>query len=68
MRLLPFSESPNTPGVLLNEIIPAHRVGESDAIEEACATLIAGLGRIKRVGAGWEDKVAFLKFYTSKKR
>jgi hypothetical protein len=68
VRLLPPSESPNTPGVVISEIIPPHRVGEPGAVEEACATLIAGLGKMKRVGAGWEDKVAFLEFYGSKRR
>jgi hypothetical protein len=38
-----------------------------DILSEACATLIAQIGKMKRTGMGWEDKVAFLDFYRSKK-
>ena len=37
-------------------------------LEEACAMLIAGLGRMKRTGYGWEEKEHFLEFYEGNAR
>lgn len=39
-----------------------------DLLSEACATLIAQIGKMKRTGMGWEDKAAFLDFYRVKKK
>lgn len=41
---------------------------DSDVLAEACASLIAQIGKMKRVGLGWEDKVAFLEFYNGKRK
>lgn len=40
--------------------------GGQDILSEACAALIALIGKMKRTGMGWEDKVAFLDFYQGK--
>jgi len=45
---------------MVNEVVPEPR---SDVLAEACAVLIARLGKMKRVGFGWEDKYSFLDFY-----
>ena len=37
-----------------------------DQLSEVCAALIAQLGKLKRIGMGWEDKRLFLDFYKSK--
>lgn len=37
-----------------------------DPLSEACAILIAQMGKMKRIGMGWEDKSLFLDFYKSK--
>lgn len=37
-------------------------------LTEACAALIAQLGKMKRVGMGWEDKAAFLELYRQKRK
>jgi hypothetical protein len=36
-------------------------------LSEICANLIAQIGKLKRTGMGWEDKVAFLEFYRAKR-
>lgn len=74
IRLLPPSEAPSAPTFILSEVIPATTLGGGgtdggkDFVTEACAMLIAQLGKMKRVGAGWEDKLAFLDFYGAKRR
>jgi hypothetical protein len=40
--------------------------GREDLLSEACATLIAQVGKMKRTGMGWEDKASFLEFYQGK--
>ncbi len=42
--------------------------GVEDVLSEACAALIAQIGKMKRIGMGWEDKAAFLEFYQGKKK
>jgi hypothetical protein len=37
-----------------------------DALAEACAVLIAQLGKMRMTGQAWEDKSAFLEFYRGK--
>lgn len=39
-----------------------------DVLSEACAVLIAQIGKMKRTGMGWEDKVAFLDFYRGRRK
>jgi hypothetical protein len=39
-----------------------------DPLSEACAAVIAGIGKMKRTGIGWEDKASFLEAYRAKKR
>lgn len=50
---------------MVNEVV-TFSVNE-DQLAEACATLIAQIGKIKRTGMGWEDKAAFLEFYRGKR-
>ena len=38
-------------------------VQTADELTEVCAALVAQLGKVKRTGMGWEDKVEFLEFY-----
>ncbi|KAK0490979.1 hypothetical protein IW261DRAFT_1388495 [Armillaria novae-zelandiae] len=60
IRLLAPSESPSSPTFLASDVL----IGSySDQLSEACAVLIAQLGKMKRTGMGWEDKVNFLEFY-----
>ncbi|KAI0921305.1 hypothetical protein AcW1_004674 [Taiwanofungus camphoratus] len=65
IRLLSPSESPSSGSFLSSEFITADK--SKDPLSEACASLIAQIGKMKRVGLGWEDKVAFLEFYRGKK-
>jgi len=37
-----------------------------ELLSEACAALIAQVGKMKRTGMGWEDKASFLEFYKGK--
>lgn len=65
IRLLPPSEGPSSPLFLASEILSNY--DGDDQLSEACAILIAQLGKLKRTGMGWEDKHSFLQFYKSKK-
>ncbi|KAG0709530.1 hypothetical protein DFH29DRAFT_792617, partial [Suillus ampliporus] len=60
IRQLPLSESPSSQLFMVNEVVPEPR---SDMLAEVCAVLIARMGKMKRIGFGWEDKYAFLDFY-----
>ena len=40
----------------------------ADNVTEAYATMVGEVGRIKRVGFGWEDKEDFLNLYRAKTR
>jgi hypothetical protein len=66
IRLLSPSESPSSQLFIVSEVVSNHS-GE-DVLSEACAALIAQMGKMKRTGMGWEDKVAFLDFYRGKRR
>jgi hypothetical protein len=66
VRRLPLSEGPSTGTFLASDVLGPG--GTAPSVAEACATLIAAIGRLKRVAAGWEDKVAFLEFYGAKKK
>lgn len=66
IRLLSPAESPSSGAFLASEFVTG--IQNSDLLTEACAALIAQIGKMKRVGLGWEDKVAFLEFYKGKKR
>ncbi|TFY59808.1 hypothetical protein EVJ58_g5549 [Rhodofomes roseus] len=65
IRLLAPSESPSSGSFLASEFLAEGK--HDDYLTEACASLIAQIGKMKRVGFGWEDKIAFLEFYKSKK-
>jgi len=65
IRLLAPSESPSSGSFLASEFLTEGK--NNDYLTEACASLIAQIGKMKRVGFGWEDKAAFLEFYRSKK-
>ena len=68
IRLLAPSESPSSGAFLASDVLPSTRGGTgSVTLEEACAMLIAGLGRVKRTGYGWEEKEHFLEFYEGKR-
>ncbi|ETW84557.1 hypothetical protein HETIRDRAFT_171061 [Heterobasidion irregulare TC 32-1] len=66
VRLLSMSESPSSPSFLVNEVTSGD-FGR-DPLSSACGALIAQLGKLKRVGMGWEDKAAFLSFYHEKRK
>ncbi|SJL01948.1 uncharacterized protein ARMOST_05272 [Armillaria ostoyae] len=60
IRLLAPSESPSSPTFLASDVLGG---SYNDQLSEACAALIAQLGKMKRTGMGWEDKANFLEFY-----
>ena len=65
IRLLAPSESPSSATFVLNNVLPNGSEG-GDVVTEASATLIAQVGKIKRMGLGWEDKASFLELYGRK--
>ncbi|KIK99255.1 hypothetical protein PAXRUDRAFT_822948 [Paxillus rubicundulus Ve08.2h10] len=65
VRMLPLSESPSSQLFMVNEVVTNPTI---DVLSEACAVLIARIGKMKRVGFGWEDKVAFLTFYRGQRK
>jgi len=65
IRLLTLSESPSSGSFMLSDVLTNGGRGD-DLLSEACATLIAQVGKIKRTGMGWEDKASFLEFYQGK--
>ncbi|KZP32857.1 hypothetical protein FIBSPDRAFT_774026 [Athelia psychrophila] len=67
IRLLNASEGPSSPTFVLSEVVSGMNMGQ-DVLSETCATLIALIGKMKRTGMGWEDKVAFLDFYQGKRK
>jgi len=67
IRMLSPAESPSSGSFLASEFV-AHLPPGQDQLSEACAALIAQIGKMKRMGMGWEDKVNFLDFYRGKKR
>ncbi|KIJ20163.1 hypothetical protein PAXINDRAFT_160791 [Paxillus involutus ATCC 200175] len=65
VRMLPLSESPSSQLFMLSEVVTDPTI---DVLSEACAALIARIGKMKRIGFGWEDKVAFLTFYRGRRK
>ncbi|KAJ7499014.1 hypothetical protein FB451DRAFT_1203959 [Mycena latifolia] len=67
IRLLAPSESPSSQLFLASEVLTGSN--EADPLADACAALIAQIGKMKRTRMGWEDKISFLDlFHTKKKR
>ncbi|KAI0693790.1 hypothetical protein BC835DRAFT_1352071 [Cytidiella melzeri] len=66
IRLLAPSESPSSAMFMASDFASGLR--SDDILSECCAALIAQLGKMKRVGMGWEDKAAFMEFYKGKKK
>ncbi|KZT12802.1 uncharacterized protein LAESUDRAFT_733399 [Laetiporus sulphureus 93-53] len=66
IRLLTPSESPSSRSFLASDFLTGNKV--EDELTEVCASLIAQIGKMKRIGLGWEDKAAFLEFYNHKRR
>ncbi|KAJ7179220.1 hypothetical protein C8R46DRAFT_1072955 [Mycena filopes] len=66
IRLLAPSESPSSQLFLASEVLTGSN--ETDPLAETCAALIAQIGKMKRTGMGWEDKVSFLQLFSLKKR
>ena len=65
IRLLSPSESPSSGAFLLREFLTGGTY--PDELAECCAAVMSQIGRVKRVGMGWEDKAAFLNLYKGKK-
>ncbi|KAI9574570.1 hypothetical protein HD554DRAFT_2231149 [Boletus coccyginus] len=65
VRMLPLSESPSSQLFLVSEVVPDLVV---DTLSEVCAVLIARIGKMKRIGLGWEDKVSFLDLYSGRRK
>ena len=65
-----MAELPSAGTFIASEVLGANSpaLGSDGQLTEVCATLIAQIGKMKRVGLGWEDKLAFLEFYRSKRR
>ncbi|KJA29963.1 hypothetical protein HYPSUDRAFT_60806 [Hypholoma sublateritium FD-334 SS-4] len=64
IRLLAPSDSPGNQLFMASEIL-ADYTGD-DQLSETCASLIAQMGKLKRMGMGWEDKTRFFEFYKLK--
>lgn len=65
VRMLPLSESPSSQLFVVSEVVPDLAV---DTLSEVCAALIARIGKMKRIGFGWEDKVSFLDLYSGRRK
>ncbi|KAG9018659.1 hypothetical protein FRB90_010859 [Tulasnella sp. 427] len=64
MRLLSPADSPSSQTFVASDFLSP---GAKDQLGEACAQLIAQLGKFKRTTVlGWEEKTAFLEFYRQK--
>ncbi|KAJ6599158.1 hypothetical protein DFH09DRAFT_902285 [Mycena vulgaris] len=66
IRLLAPSESPSSQLFLASEVLTGSN--EADPLADTCAALIAQIGKMKRTGMGWEDKISFLNLFHSKKK
>jgi hypothetical protein len=51
---------------MANEVITGS--ADEDQLAEACAALIAQIGKMKRTGMGWEEKASFLQFYRGQRK
>ena len=65
VRMLPLSESPCSQLFVVSEVVPDLAI---DTLSEVCAVLIARIGKMKRIGLGWEDKVSFLDLYSGRRK
>ncbi|KAJ7591164.1 hypothetical protein C8J56DRAFT_934846 [Mycena floridula] len=65
IRLLNPSESPSSPLFIVSDVVTE---SGNDQLAEVCATLIAQLGKMKRMGLGWEEKASFLDLYRAKRK
>lgn len=63
IRLLNPVESPDSRLFTVSDVT---RNTTNDMLSEVSAALIAQLGKLRRVGLGWEDKFMFLTFYQKK--
>jgi hypothetical protein len=68
IKLLAPSESPSSPLFMLSDVISPSAGKINDELSEACAALIAQVGKMKRTGQGWEDKAAFLEMHGRQNR
>ncbi|PPQ92351.1 hypothetical protein CVT25_008701 [Psilocybe cyanescens] len=66
IRVLAPSESPSSQLFMAHEVLSDY-TGE-DQLSETCGHLIAQMGKLKRIGLGWEEKSNFLDFYKGKNR
>ncbi|KAJ7129783.1 hypothetical protein C8R44DRAFT_614631, partial [Mycena epipterygia] len=66
IRLLAPSESPSSQLFLASEVLTGSN--DTDPLADACAALVAQIGKMKRTGMGWEDKISFLDLFHSKKK
>ncbi|KAF7352871.1 hypothetical protein MVEN_01254200 [Mycena venus] len=66
IRLLAPSESPSSQLFLASEVLIGSN--ETDQVSDACAALIAQIGKMKRTGMGWEDKISFLQLFHLKEK
>ncbi|KAJ6539252.1 hypothetical protein B0H19DRAFT_349896 [Mycena capillaripes] len=66
IRLLAPSESPSSQLFLASEVLTGSN--ETDPLADACAALIAQIGKMKRTGMGWEDKSSFLQLFHLKEK
>ncbi|KAF8913810.1 hypothetical protein CPB84DRAFT_1699095 [Gymnopilus junonius] len=64
VRLLAPSESPSSQLFVASDILSDY--AGNDQLSETCASLIAQMGKLKRLGLGWEEKFNFLEFYSGK--
>ncbi|KZT50110.1 hypothetical protein CALCODRAFT_488947 [Calocera cornea HHB12733] len=60
LRQLNPAESPSAQTFLASSYVTE---AARDPLAECAAALVAQLGRMRRTGLGWEDKVAFLEFW-----
>ncbi|KAI0796581.1 hypothetical protein C8Q75DRAFT_802270 [Abortiporus biennis] len=65
IRLLKPSDGPSSGSLLVSDFI--HEKCD-DPLSEICAALMSQIGKVKRVGLGWEDKAAFFEFYSGKRK
>jgi len=65
LRLLNPGESPSSQTFVASAYVSA---GVRDQLAECAGAMIAQMGRMRRTGMGWEDKVGFLEFYRGRTR
>ena len=66
IRMLALSDSPSSETFAVSGVAASLDEGSTDKLSEICATLIGEIGRMKKVGLGWEEKLTFLELYTAK--